>query len=125
MPFAFFFNNKLLLIEGVDATDPNNPSLWQWITNPGEIGLIFFTAVVGMFAFSSATQGWVLTKTSGLERLFLLAVVPFMLIPNMTSMWLGIGSEYLSYAVGFALYGLVYFMQKNTIKNESKTRRLR
>ena len=116
LPFAFFFNNKLLLIEGVDAVDPNNPAMWQWITNPGEIGLIFLTAVAGMFAFSSATQGWVLTKTSGFERLLLLAVVPFMLVPNITSGWLGIGSEYLSYAVGFALYGLVYFMQKNKVK---------
>jgi len=117
LPFAFFFNNKLLLIAGVDAADPNNPAMWQWITNPGEIGLIFFTAVAGMFAFSSATQGWVLTKTSGIERVLLLLVVPFMLIPNMTSAWLGIGSEYLSYAIGFAIYGLVYFMQKNKIKN--------
>jgi len=117
LPFAFFFNNKLLLIEGVDAADPNNPALWQWITNPGEIGLIFITAAAGMFAFSSATQGWVLTKTSGVERLLLLAIVPFMLIPNMTSMWLGIGSEYVSYAIGFGLYGLVYFMQKNKISN--------
>ena len=117
LPFAFFFNNKLLLIEGVDATDPNNPALWQWITNPGEIGMIFITAVAGMFAFSSATQGWVLTKTSGFERLLLLAVVPFMLIPNMTSAWLGIGSEYISYVIGFGLYGLVYFMQKNRVKN--------
>ncbi|HHH20695.1 MAG TPA: TRAP transporter permease, partial [Nitratifractor sp.] len=71
LPFAFFFNNKLLLIEGVDAADPSDPSKWQWITNPGEIGLIFITAAAGMFAFSSATQGWFLTKTSGLERLLL------------------------------------------------------
>ena len=117
LPFAFFFNNKLLLIAGVDAADPNNPATWQWITNPGEIALIFLTATVGMFAFSSATQGWVLTKTTGFERFLLLAVVPFMLIPNMTSMWLGLDSEYMSYVVGFALYGLVYFMQKNKVKN--------
>lgn len=117
LPFAFFFNNKLLLIAGVDAADPNNPSTWQWITNPGEIALIFFTAAAGMFAFSSATQGWVLTHTSGVERVLLLAVVPFMLIPNMTSMWLGLGSEYMSYVVGFAIYGLVYFMQKNKVKD--------
>ncbi len=116
LPFAFFFNNKLLLISGVDVADPNNPATWQWITNPGEIALIFLTAAAGMFAFSSATQGWVLTKTSGFERFLLLAVVPFMLIPNMTSMWLGIGSEYLSYVIGFALYGLVYVMQKNKVK---------
>ncbi|WP_415397370.1 TRAP transporter permease [Sulfurimonas sp. CS5] len=116
LPFAFFFNNKLLLISGVDSLDPNNPSLWQWITNPVEIALIFFTAAVGMFAFSSATQGWVLTRTSMFERVLLLAVVPFMLIPNMTAKWLMLGDEYLSYVVGFMLYAIVYFMQKNKTK---------
>jgi TRAP transporter 4TM/12TM fusion protein len=117
LPFAFFFNNKLLLISGVDALDPNNPAMWQWITNPAEIVMIFFTATAGMFAFSSATQGWVLTVTTGLERILLLAVVPFMLIPNMTSSWLGIGSEYLSYVIGFTIYGSVYFMQKSKVKD--------
>jgi TRAP-type uncharacterized transport system fused permease subunit len=117
LPFAFFFNNKLLLIEGVDALDPDNPARWQWITNPGEIGVIFLTAVAGMFAFSSATQGWVLTKTSGIERVLLLAVVPFMLVPNIMAVKLGLGSEYIAYAVGFILYGLVYFLQKNKISN--------
>jgi len=117
LPFAFFFNNKLLLIEGVDALNPNDPSKWQWITNPGEIAVIFLTAVAGMFAFSSATQGWVLAKTSGIERLILLAVVPFMLVPNLTAAWFSLESEYLSYAIGFALYAFVYFMQKNKIKN--------
>lgn len=117
LPFAFFFNNKLLLISGVDALDPNNPAMWQWITNPAEIVMIFFTATAGMFAFSSATQGWVLTVTTGLERILLLAVVPFMLIPNMTSSWLGIGSEYLSYVIGFTIYGSVYFMQKSRVKD--------
>jgi TRAP transporter 4TM/12TM fusion protein len=115
LPFAFFFNNKLLLIEGVDALDPDNPSGWQWITNPGEIGVIFLTAVAGMFAFSSATQGWMLTKTTGVERLLLLAVVPFMLVPNIMADKLGLGSEYIAYVVGFGIYGLVYFLQKNKI----------
>ena len=115
LPFAFFFNNKLLLIEGVSAADPNDPSKWQWITNPGEIGLIFLTAVAGMFAFSSATQGWFLTKTSGVERILLLAVVPFMLVPNIMAAKLGLGSEYLGYAIGAGIYFIVWFMQKNKI----------
>ena len=116
LPFAFFFNNKLILIEGVDALDPNDPSKWQWITNPGEIALIFFAAAAGMFAFSSATQGWVLTKTSLFERLLLLAVVPFMLVPNIIAQNLGLGSEYLAYVAGFAIYFVVYFMQKQKVK---------
>ncbi|MFT7004009.1 MAG: TRAP transporter 4TM/12TM fusion protein [Sulfurimonas sp.] len=117
LPFAFFFNNKLLLISGVDAFDPNDPSKWQWITNPMEIAIIFLTAVAGMFAFSSATQGWVLRKTTIAERLVLLAVVPFMLVPNMTSQWLSLGSEFISYIIGFILYGIVYFGQKQKMKN--------
>ena len=115
LPFAFFFNNKLLLIEGVDAADPNDPSKWQWITNPGEIGLIFIAAAAGMFAFSSATQGWFLTKTSGFERLLFLVIVPFMLVPNIMAAKLGIGSEYLAYAAGFAIYFVIYFLQKSRI----------
>jgi TRAP transporter 4TM/12TM fusion protein len=116
LPFAFFFNNKLLLIEGVDAVDPNDPAKWQWITNPGEIGLIFLAAVAGMFAFSSATQGWLITKTSSLERLLLLSVVPFMLVPNIMANKLPIGSEYMAYAIGFVIYIGVYFLQKGRIK---------
>jgi TRAP transporter 4TM/12TM fusion protein len=117
LPFAFFFNNKLLLIQGVDEFNPDDASKWQWITNPMEITIIFLTATAGMFAFSSATQGWVLTKTNMPERIALLAVVPFMLIPNMTSQWLGLGSEFYSYLIGFAIYGIVYFGQKQKIKN--------
>jgi len=118
LPFAFFFNNKLLLIAGVDEFDPNNPALWQWITNPLEIALIFCTAAAGMFAFSSATQGWVLTKTSGFERLMLLAVVPFMLVPNMMASSLLYGSEYVSYLLGTIIYVLVYFMQRNKVTKQ-------
>ncbi len=117
LPFAFFFNNKLLLIEGVDKADPNNPALWQWITNPLEIGLIFITAAAGMFAFSSATQSWMLTKTNIIERILLLLVVPFMLIPNIMSDKLAYGSEYVSYVIGFALYALVYILQKIKVKS--------
>jgi len=116
LPFAFFFNNKLLLIEGVDAMDPNDPSKWQWITNPIEIAVIFLAAVAGMFAFSSATQSWFLTKTNVLERMALLAVVPFMLVPNMASSWLSLGSEYISYIIGFAIYAAVYYVQKQKVK---------
>ena len=112
LPFAFFFNNKLLLISGVDAADPNNPAGWQWITNPLEITLIFVTAAAGMFAFSSATQGWMITKTTGFERLLLISVVPFMLVPNIMAEKLPIGSEYVSYLIGALLYASVYFMQK-------------
>jgi len=117
LPFAFFFNNKLLLIEGVDAMDPNDPSKWQWITNPAEISLIFIAAVAGMFAFSSATQGWVLTRTNILERLMLMSVVPFMLVPNiMVNNIPMVTNEYMSYAVGTIIYAAVFMIQKVKVR---------
>jgi len=116
LPFMFFFNNKLLLIESVDKLDPDNPALWVWITNPAEIALIFGTATVGMFAFSSATQNYFLIKTNIFERLAFFAIVPLMLIPNMTQQWLSLPSEYISYVLGFGIYTMLYFSQKARIK---------
>ncbi len=118
LPFMFFFNTKLLLIETVDAADPNDPAGWVWIHNPLEIGMIFITAVMGMFAFSSATQGYFLTKVNPLERLLFLAIVPFMFIPNMTAQWLGYGNIYISYAIGIALYAGLYYLQKAKIARD-------
>jgi len=118
LPFMFFFNTKLLLISSVDAADPNNPAGWVWITNPLEIAAIFITAVLGMFAFSSATQGYFLTKVNIVERAMLLAIVPFMFIPNILAKWLGFGNDYIFYAVGIGIYATVYFMQKLKVKRD-------
>jgi TRAP transporter 4TM/12TM fusion protein len=112
LPFAFFFNNKLLLIEGVSMADPNDISKWQWITNPAEISLIFISAVVGMFAFSSVVQGWMLTRVSMLERIVLLSIVPLMLVPNVISDLLKINFEYIVYVIGFIVYCSVYYNQR-------------
>ncbi len=118
LPFMFFFNTKLLLISGVDAADPNNPAGWIWITNPAEIALIFITAVMGMFAFSSATQGYFLTKINILERVLFLAIVPLMFLPNMVAKWTGLGSEYIPYIIGATIYAGIYLMQKAKIKRD-------
>jgi TRAP transporter 4TM/12TM fusion protein len=118
LPFMFFFNTKLLLVGGVDPNDLDDASKWQWISNPLEIGLIFVSAVLGMFAFSSATQGYFLTKVNPFERILFLVIVPFMFIPNMMAGWLGYGSEYLSYAIGFGIYVAIYLMQKVKIKRD-------
>jgi len=117
LPFAFFFNNKLLLISGVDENDPDNPALWQWITNPAEIALIFGMAVVGMFAFSSATQSYFMIKTNILERLAFFAIVPFMLVPNIAQEWLHLPHEYVSYLIGLSIYAAMYLSQKVRMRN--------
>lgn len=111
LPFMFFFNPKLLLIDGVDATNPKDPAGWQWITNPFEIGLIFAMAVLGMLAFSSATQRWIRVKTNWLEVIFLIVITLFLMIPNVIEGWFNLPHEYASYAIGLSLYALIYGLQ--------------
>ncbi|MDO5768205.1 MAG: TRAP transporter permease [Psychrobacter sp.] len=118
LPFMFFFNSKLLLIDGVDASNPKDPAGWQWITNPLEIALIFSTAVLGMLAFSSATQRWIRVKTNWLEVLLLLLITLLLMIPNVIQGWFNLPHEYVSYALGIGLYGLVYWRQMQLHKNQ-------
>lgn len=110
LPFAFFFNNKLLLIDGV--SDPYNAQTITWISNPIEILVIFGTALVGMFAFSSAMQGWFVTKCSAIERILLLVLVPFALVPNLCAKFLSfIPNEGTSQLFAIAIYVLIFMKQ--------------
>lgn len=118
LPFMFFFNNELLLIGGVDPEDPNDASKWQWITNPFEIALIFGGAVLGMFAFTSATQSFVLTKINTIERIGLIVVIPFLMLPKIMEAKLGLPSHYVSYAIGLVIYGFIYFGQRVKYKKQ-------
>jgi TRAP transporter 4TM/12TM fusion protein len=118
LPFMFFFNNNLLMIESVDPTDPNDSSKWVWISNPLEILIIFVGAVAGMFAFTSATQGYMLTRVNIFERLILIALIPFMMLPKLMATHLYLPSHYVSYVIGAALYAAVYMMQKGKVERE-------
>jgi len=118
LPFMFFFNNELLLIGGVDGGDPNDSSKWVWITNPFEIALIFGGAILGMFAFTSATQSFVLTKINTFERIGLVVVIPFLMLPKIMATKLGLPSHYISYVIGVAIYGAIYFNQRIKFKKQ-------
>ena len=110
LPFAFFFNNKLLLIQSIG--DPMDSKSIVWISDPLQIVLIFATAIVGMFAFSSSLQGWFVTKCNPIERLLLLLVTPLMLVPNICAKFIEfIPSEYASYGIGAAIYVLIFTKQ--------------
>ncbi|MDA3085903.1 MULTISPECIES: TRAP transporter permease [unclassified Campylobacter] len=110
LPFAFFFNNKLLLIESVgDAMDAKSI---VWINDPLQICVIFATALLGMFAFSSALQGWFVTKCNAVERILLLAVTPFMVVPNICAKYFSfVANETMSFGVGLAILALVFAKQ--------------
>ncbi|AFL67668.1 TRAP transporter permease [Sulfurospirillum barnesii] len=118
LPFMFFFNNELLLISSVNPEDPNDPSSWVWISNPIEILVIFTGAVLGMFAFTSVTQSYVLMKIHTVERILLILVVPCMMLPKIVATHLALPSHYLAYAIGLALYGVVYMGQRIKYKKK-------
>jgi len=120
LPFMFFFNNKLLMIAHVDAANPDDPTKWIWVTNPLEIGAIFLAALLGMFAFTAATQGWFITKVNTIERLLLICVIPFAMQPQLMVKHLDIGSEYISYLIALAIYVFVYMLQKAKVKKSAK-----
>lgn len=107
IPFAFFFNSKLLLIQSV--SDPYDPSSIVWVSNPLEILYIFITALIGLFAFSSALQAWFVTKCNLIERLILVLITPIMLVPNLFLPLFQ--SEYLAQALGSLLFLLIFIKQ--------------
>lgn len=118
LPFIFFFNNELLLISSVDPSDPNDSSKWVWITNPMEIAIIFAGAILGMFAFTSATQGFILTRINFIQRSILIAIIPLLMMPKEAAVFLGLPSHFLSYAIGLSVYGTLYYMQKIALKKQ-------
>jgi len=66
----------------------------------GAIALVSFTAAVGIAALAGGFQGWLLTRTSLLERTMLLAAGLLLVYPSM-----------ISDAVGFLLVVLVLAVQ--------------
>lgn len=121
LPFMFFFNPELLLISGIDASNPNDPIGWVWITNPIDIAVIFITAFIGMIAFSCATMGYFLTKTNILERILFVVIVPFMFLPKIMESNLSLGDHHLSYLIGIGIFAILYLIQKARVRKETKS----
>ena len=121
LPFMFFFNPELLLISGIDASNPNDPIGWVWITNPIDIAVIFITAFIGMIAFSCATMGYFLTKTNILERILFVVIVPFMFLPKIMESNLSLGDHHISYLIGIGIFAVLYLIQKARVRKETKS----
>ncbi len=109
LPFVFFFNTEMLLISSVDQYDP---SKFTFITDPIQIVTIFIVAMLGMFSFSSATQGYFIKHTNIIERVLFLAAVPLFMLPNLMVEYLHIPNEYICYAIGLAIWALIFAWQK-------------
>jgi TRAP-type uncharacterized transport system fused permease subunit len=111
LPFMFFFNTELLLIASTNKWDYNE---FTFIHNPIKIAVIFITALLGMFSFSSATQGYFIKKANIIERILFLIAVPLFMLPNLTVKYLHIPNEYISYLIGVAIWVLIYFWQRTS-----------
>jgi len=102
LPFMFFFNTDLLL--------------WG-VTDWWEIGAIFFTGLLGMLAFASLTQGWLLVKNRKYEALLLLMSTLLLLQPLILYRLFpmdalsALESKWVWRGIGVGIYGLVMAAQ--------------
>jgi len=84
VPFMFIFNTNLLLL---------GDNYWELI------GAII-TSLVGVFFLAAASENWLITKTSLLERVMLFAASIFLIYPGI-----------LTDSLGFGLGGIVLLVQ--------------
>ena len=96
LPFMFIFNTDLLLVG---------------ITNVWQVGWIFLTSVVAMFAFAALTQGWFIAKNRWYEGILLGAVAFGLLRPHLVSRILGMSSLLVA-ILSIGLYVVIYILQK-------------
>ena len=96
LPFMFIFNTELLLI-GVE-------SVWHGLA-------VFFTAMMGMFAFANLTQNYFVSKNKIWESAVFIIITISMLRPSLISGWTGVDRTW-AYFIGFAGYFLVWVSQR-------------
>ncbi len=99
IPFMFVFNSDLIL---------HNINSW-----PLGIG-IFLMATVGAFAFTSAVQGWFITRNRWYDVPLLLIATVILFHPLAFSDWIPVlfGYKYANYLIGLLIVAAVYFIQR-------------
>jgi TRAP transporter 4TM/12TM fusion protein len=99
LPFMFLFNHRLLLIG---------------VTGIGDTLWVFATSLIGMFAFASATQGWLRCQNRVWESLTLLAATWMLFRPASLDALIPLG-PYGGATLGLLLCGGVYAVQSKRI----------
>jgi len=104
IPFMFVFNSDLIL---------HNINSW-----PLGIG-IFLMATVGAFAFTSAIQGWFITRNRWYDVPLLLVATVILFHPLAFSDWVPVlfGYKYANYLIGLAIVVIVFLIQKVRLRN--------
>jgi len=100
IPFMFVFNPELILYN---------------IDNFFQIILIFGMAILGVFAFTNAVQGWFIIKNKWYEIPIFLTASLFLFYPSLLPdiFHFQIMSNYLLYLPGLGLYLIAYLIQLN------------
>jgi len=108
IPFMFVFNTELVL---------------YGINSFAHAMFIFGMATLGALAFTNAVQGWFLIKNKFYETILFLITSIIFFYPGFVTKILHIsdGFRYYFYIAGFALYGMLYFLQKYRSKTYPET----
>lgn len=97
LPVVFLFNSDLLMI-GID-------SFWTGL-------FIFVMTSIGMLAFTSALQGWLVERINMVERALLLVCTVFMMYPfSVTGFFLPYDMRWWGYAPGLAIFAGLWAWQ--------------
>ncbi len=105
IPFMFIFNPDLIL---------HHINSWPLAI------LIFAMAILGGWAFASATQGWVLTKNKWYDIPILLAAALILFNPGIVTHFIELPNKYLGYIFGLILWGVVLMIHKMRKSSEPK-----
>lgn len=117
LPFAFFFNTNIILLNGADANNVFDSHKWVWITNPLTIVGILISVFIGMICFANATQGYFLKKLNIASRAIFLILSAVFLVPNIFVKYIPVlSSEYVLYIIGIVVIAIIFFIQKNSTK---------
>ncbi len=106
LPFVFIFNTELLMISGL--TEGGDII---WISDPIRLAWVFAVALLAIFAFAAAMQGFFADQCSWLERALLLVIAILMFRPALLSDPVGV-SRIVVQAVGLAAMVGMHFAQK-------------
>jgi len=106
LPFVFIFNLEILMIGGLD--EKGNII---WIDDIFKIGWICFSALIAMFAFASALQGFFADRCNIVERIFLILICLASFRPLIFTDLSGIPRIFVQ-LIAIILFGLLYIIQK-------------
>ena len=104
IPFMFVANTDIILLD---------------IQNPITIVCIFLMTLLGALAFTSAIQGWLISKTNLLDRILLLFAAVTLFLPRLIASFFPIhlGEYRLIYLLGMMILIGVFLLQKQRKSN--------